>query len=293
VTEDRYEQTKQDLFDSILSRSYDWYDESEEPEQELQFFGEGELPIFDEVDKMILMHRDVHFSGSFSAMLEYYVDPEAKGVHEDIERERILFLDEVEKKLEKNLAPLLISGVEAEKVSAAKKMYQELSEVASADSVEGKLAESILSEDTQEILEGYLLPVVADRPELLLQLACSDVLSDALFPGYGAAPLLAIGLLRQITYEPAIKPLFLRIGVGDFAMDSAILSALRQIGAAAREFAMQQLCAKPCTADNERAALVLLEFLPDKEIEALFVRCQNDQQMQTGAFQEYIRLGFE
>ena len=110
--------------DSILSRSYEQYEDFEQPEG-IAFYGDelADLPLFDEEDILILMHRDVHFSGSFSAMKEYYANPEAKGVFEEINPERIDLLDAVQTGIKSDLAPLLITGPNAEKVALAKKTY--------------------------------------------------------------------------------------------------------------------------------------------------------------------------
>ena len=39
------------------------------------------FPLTDELDHAILMHKDVHFGGNFSLMIEYYKE-EGKGVIE-------------------------------------------------------------------------------------------------------------------------------------------------------------------------------------------------------------------
>jgi len=82
------------FFDSILERSFEWYETQETIPEGLSFHGEeSDLPLLDEIDTLILMHRDVHFSGSFTAMLEYYRNESAKGIQDEVEIERIRFLE--------------------------------------------------------------------------------------------------------------------------------------------------------------------------------------------------------
>jgi len=291
--EDLYKRTQEGLFDSILSRVYDWYSE-DDPLEELQFYGEDtDLPLLDETDKEILMHRDAHFSSSFSAMIDYYRDPEAKGINENIGIERIIFLEKVQQGLKKDLAPILIGGRDAEKVAIAKKMYRELAEVSTASSPEGKLAEALLSEKSVEESVEELLPIVANRPEMLTPLACSEYFSDPLFPSYGTGAKLAVVLLGRLRYEKAIEPLFHLIGsFSDFSTETAVLHALRQMGEPVRTMAMKKAASLPLTKDNERAVLILMEFLPDEEITELFRHClkiPGDRDL----FRSYLSLGLE
>jgi len=286
------------ILDSILSKSYEQYEDFEEQRPEgLAFYGDelADLPLFDEEDILILMHRDTHFSGSFSAMREYYTNPEARGVLEEIDPERIEFLESVQTRIKHDLAPLLITGPNAEKVALAKKTYAELQEVATKapTSPEGALALAILSEeDIHEIL-AHLSQQLQTRPESLLLLAVSELFNDPLFPGYGTAPIMAIQLLGQMKYEPAIRSLFSLITRRDFDTESAVLSALKQIGKPARQFALSRLASYPFTADHERAALVLIEFLPDPEIETLFTSILGDPRLTNQRLKEYLSIGLE
>lgn len=286
------------MLDSILSRSYEQYEDFEEQRPEgLTFYGDelADLPLFDEEDILILMHRDAHFSGSFSAMKEYYANPEAKGVLEEIDPERIEFLESVQTRIKHDLAPLLISGPNAEKVALAKKTYAELQDVATKapSSPEGALALAILSEEDIDTTLDHLAKQLQTRPESLLLLATSELFNDPLFPGYGTAPIMAIRLLGQMKYEPAIRGLFSLITRADFDTESAALAALKQIGAPARQFALSQLASYPFTADHERAVLVLIEFLPDVEIESIFTSLVHDTRLTNPRLKEYLSIGLE
>lgn len=286
------------MLDSILSRSYEQYEDFEEQRPEgLTFYGDelADLPLFDEEDILILMHRDAHFSGSFSAMKEYYANPEAKGILEEIDPERIEFLESVQTRIKHDLAPLLITGPNAEKVALAKKTYAELQEVATKapSSPEGALALAILSEEDIDETLARLSKHMQARPESLLLLATSELFNDPLFPGYGTAPIMAIRLLGQMKYEPAIRGLFSLITRVDFDTESAALAALKRIGAPARQFALSQLASYPFTVDHERAVLVLIEFLPDAEIESLFTSLVKDPRLTNPRLKEYLSIGLE
>ena len=70
---------------------------------------------------LILMHRDVHFSGSFSAMLEYYLR-DGVGVIDEIDIEEILHL----KILEEQSSPLSLGPEEKRRVLEAKEAYKKV-----------------------------------------------------------------------------------------------------------------------------------------------------------------------
>jgi hypothetical protein len=279
--------------DSILSGSYELYENFEEQEPEdLVFYGDEfvDLPLFDEEDILILMHKDAHFSGSFSAMKEYYAHPEAKGVIEEIDPERIELLDSIQTRIKHDLAPLLITGPNAEKVALAKKTYADLQNVASAapTTSEGVLAQAILSEEDIDKIIARRSHALCARPESLLILATSELFSDPLFPGYGTAPIMAIRLLGEVKYEKAVPELFSLVTRSNFDIESAALGALRRIGSPARMFALSRLASYPYTADHERAALVLIEFLPDREIERLFRSLLDDPRLVNKQLRDYL-----
>jgi hypothetical protein len=295
--DDLANRTSENVINSILSRSYEFHEDFEKEQPEGLFFHGDELsnlPLFEEEDILCLMHRDAHFSGSFPAMIEYYSNPDAKGVLESINVEKIDLLENIQKGIKSDLAPLLISGADAEKVALSRQMYKELSAVAEKDpsSSEGMLASAILSEDDIETLVEKAPIALFEKPKSLLLLACSEHFCDPLFPGYGLAATLAIHLLGKMKYEPAIAELFQLIGRRDFFTESAILQTLHAIGPAAKKFAMNRLASFPVTADHERAALLLIEFLPDEEIENLFSKVLADKRVTSERLKGYLTLGF-
>lgn len=281
---------KEKFLSPFLPSSFEWSEE-EKKHENVSVSGDAftDLPLFDEQDKEILMHRDVHFSGSFGAMLEYYSQEDAKGIYEEIDLERIQFLERIQHLFNKDLAPILLSGGDAEKVAKMKKLYAELQKVAEekATSAEGILAEAILSEEDIDEIVQKVPQALLEKPELLLPLVSSEEFSDVLAPGYGLAPLLAIELLGKARYQGAIKDLFLCIGKSEENIELASLSALKSIGEEAKRFGMKILRSRPITLDTERAVLMLTQFLPDEEVRALFLEQLQDQNIK-GILREYV-----
>jgi len=107
-------------FEEILRETNDNLPQApEEPAPEPEAF-----PMMDAVDKDILMHREVHFGGQFSIMLEYYA-VEGKGVNPEFDLKRIEELAKIEAEMKENLAPFLLSGNDAELIARAKQAYKE------------------------------------------------------------------------------------------------------------------------------------------------------------------------
>lgn len=234
-----------------------------------------DIPILDEIDHLILMHRDAHFSGSFSFMLDYY-ETEGKGIQPELEIERIEQLALIEKELNLNLAAVTLTPEEIFQVAASRKAYagfQALYEKEGDQHTATKLvSDLILSEDLDE--ESILNTLVAagnNTAPLLIELAQSDRMRNPLYPGYGEAPRLAALALGKMKEESAIRPLFQLIGKGDFFFEETILDSLHSIGPKAKDFLTHILKARPFTEDNERAAIALTRFREkDPEIDALF-----------------------
>ena len=279
------------LFRSLLMPSHVQYAQESADEPLFQGDEYTNLPLFEEQDKLIVMHRDAHFGGSFSAMRLYYEQEDSVGINEEIDPTRIVALETLQDQLGRDLAPILVTGSDAEKVARSREMYRHFRQLLSDDpsSVEAALAALIVSEDPTALLAAD--PKLLEKPQELVLVATSEELRDPLFPGYGLAPMHAVQLLGRLRYEPAIVPLFYLIGEGDFEMEGAVLSALRSIGEASKQFLRKQLIARPLTKDNERAALALLEFLPNEEISALFreqILLVDDERLL-----EYLHLGEE
>ncbi len=232
---------------------------------------ETPFPLTDATDNAILMHREVHFGGKFDLMIEYY-ESEGRGVVQEFDINRIRELNLIESKMKQDLAPLLLSGAEAEKIAEAKQIYQQLKTLYKGPDSPSKkfpklIADLILAEeeDVDTAVEGIVTEKGAIVP-ILIDLVRSENFHDPLFPGYGLAPILATKCLGLIGDKRAIIALFESIGENDFIADDFALEALKNIGEPAKTFLLKVLHARPLTFDNERAAMALMGFKDDPEV---------------------------
>jgi hypothetical protein len=242
------------------------------------------FPIVDSIDHEILMHRDAHFGGLFSVMLDYYAN-EGKGVQPEFDLPRIERLMAMEKDLKENLAALFLASDEMQKVSDAREAYAKLRaiyEVNNPKSIHPRLiADLILTEDLEG--EEEVAAVAAEKGLIvnaLIELLRQDELYDPLFPGYGLAPSLIIKALEKIGDKRAIISLFEAMGQGDFFADEQILKALKQIGEPSKEFLLKVLHGKPINEDNERAAIALIAFNDDPDVTASALKMLHDPAVQ-------------
>ena len=273
-----YDYAKDAILEGLITRSFE-IEERDAPQFvfEQAFEGVGSaLPIFDEEDHDIVLHREAHFAGSFPLMIQAY-EEEAKSAVLDIAPKRIKQLYSLEQKIHKNIAPLILHASDAKKIQVVRKMYRLLRETTSP------IAEIILSEDeSEEIARKTALlkttPLDDTLETALLTLLQNELFFDPLFPGYGKAPIacaLALGLLGA---KNAIPTLFSHIHSDDFDIEGACLRALRQIGEDAKKFCIECLHARPLTHDNEKAAIAITSFLPDDEvIQAVLKEVQDPQ----------------
>lgn len=227
-------------------------------------------PLSDAMDQEILMHRDAHFGGEFSVMLEYY-HKGGKGVHSGFELSRIEQLQQWEKEAGENLAPHLLSGVDAETIGRSRDLYKKLRALYETEKVTELyprlIADLILSEE--EEAEEEVQAVVREKNKIipfLMDIIRSDDFHDPLFPGYGHAPFLAAKCLGLIGDSRSIVLLFDEIGQGDFDNEKMVLRALKTLGEPAKNFLLKVLRSKPLTEANVRAALALIEFKEDLEV---------------------------
>lgn len=244
-----------------------------EPEEEpLQVGDNSDLPFdfTEELDHQILMHRDAHFGGDFGVMLQYYED-EGVGCHPEFDLDRIAYLAQVQEGLGKDLAPLLLSGPEAEQVARSRMAYAKLKELYSDEQAESYfptlLADLILSEEfePEEEIEAIVKVGEAILPELIGLLRLEESYSP-LFPGYGLAPERAAHCLGKIGNAEAIIPLFEALAKPPPFDDLAVLEAMDQIGLPARDFLLTALKARPLTQDNHHAAFALTVFSEDPKV---------------------------
>ncbi|MGA8164554.1 MAG: hypothetical protein WB791_05945 [Waddliaceae bacterium] len=233
---------------------------------------QGHFPLRSATDNAILMHRDIHFGGQFSIMLDYY-QSNGKGICLDFGIEDIQRLAELEKKASQDLAPLLLTGPEAEKVAKAKDAYKKLRDLYEDSSLTNNypllIADLILSEEEEP--ESEIAAIVKKSGPIvpiLMDLLRSTDFFDPLFPGYGTAPLLAAKCLGRIGDKRAIISLFETIGESDLHHDDIALKALQLIGAPAKDFLLRVVRTRPLNFDNERAAIALIAFKDESDVAA-------------------------
>jgi len=232
---------------------------------------EEEIGLTDAQDTLIIMHRDAHFGGNFPLMIEYY-EKGGKGVNEEFDLERIKELALLEKEMNQNLAGTLLSGADAEKVASARDAYNTLRDLYESESPYSKhpklIADLILSE--QEDPDEEIQAIVKEKGSIvnaLVDLVHSENFHDALFPGYGKAPALAAKCLGLIGDKKGIITLFESLNGEDFFNEEIALKALKSIGEPAKEFLLRVLHARPVTSDNEKAALALIQFKEDPQVQ--------------------------
>ncbi|MGE3954113.1 MAG: HEAT repeat domain-containing protein [Parachlamydiales bacterium] len=222
----------------------------------------------------ILLHRECHFAGQFSVMLDYYRQG-GPGVFFDIEE--VVNAAAIEEAAGENLAPLLFSETEIRTVAKVRSLYQGLRELCEQEGATNPklIASLILAEgEEEEAIDAVVSRAKEIVPELI-QLATSADFANPLFPGYGQAPLLAIRALGRIQDPRAIVPLFELIG--SEGEEEAISTLVRLPGAL--PFLLQRLTGRPFTQDTERAVIALSTLPPTPEIREAFNRLLREEQL--------------
>lgn len=227
--------------------------------------------LTDEMDHQILMHRDAHFGGDFEVMLDYYNADEGIGINPEFEIERIDYLAEVEKEIGEDLAPLILSGVEAEAVGKARQAYSQIKSIYEIEDEQNifprLIADLILSEEEEPLQEIEAIVEQGKNilPNLLALLQADDFF-DPLFPGYGYAPYLAILCLGKIGDSSAIIPLFETLSKTIIFDEMVVIESLAEIGNPAKEFLLKTIQSRPITQDNTNAAFALTAFSHDPKV---------------------------
>lgn len=228
------------------------------------------FPMINAIDHEILMHRDAHFGGQFSIMLDYYRQ-EKKGVQPEFDISRIEHLALLEEQLKQNLAAMFLAAPEIQKVADSREAYQRLRDIYEVKKSKilypRLIADLILSEEEEP--EAEIEAIVAEKDKVvpaLIDLLRSEELHDPLFPGYGEAPFLAVQCLSRIGDKRAIISLFEALGQGDFFADEQIIKALKAIGQPARDFLLRVVDGRPINEDNEKAAIALMAFKDEEEV---------------------------
>jgi len=235
----------------------------------MSHFDEVDLPLLDASDLDILMHKEVHFGGSFPLMMEYY-EQEGVGVMPEFSLKRIKQLMQEEEKKRQNLAQMCLPSSALSMIEDAKHLYMHLRsiyEYPTSPPLSLAMADLILSEEDPPREEMRALcqhGSAAVGP--LIDLIQTDKFYHPLYPGYGRAPILAAECLAKIHDEQAIPALFEAIGHENFFADDAMISALRSFGASAVSFLLKRVSQKPFGKENEHAAIALSSFPEEHRI---------------------------
>ena len=287
-----YENLLQDILHGVLSKSYEIEASSLSPEA-VEYRGPEEdfFEILDEESQKILMHRDVHFGGSFSIMLEYYEREEAPGIQEDIFIEGIQELDSLERKMKKNIAPYILKGIEAERVAffrAQYRKFQELYSMAPKNSTESLIASLFLSDgEWEEVLE-QVDSSLPQKENLLIEILMNDEFQESLSPSFGTAPQAIVRLLGERKSEKAIPYLFSTIGCGHFDLEEEVICSLQKIGNPAKEFCLKK-ARSSSEKECERALIALQVFHPDESVRQCALELLEIKKSWPTHLKEYIK----
>lgn len=297
-----FESSKSNLFDTLLSKSFEVYSPKEQDEgvSYIPPFEEADQqasPLLEEEDRDILMHRDIHFSANFALMADYY-DKEGKGAVLDVCNSRIYQLMELEERLGRDLAPLVLQGADAERVGKARNLYQNLQKQYEDPKTTPELLaiiDLIFSEEEEPEQDAQLAASIGETMiPYLISIIKTEELYDPLFPGYGKAPIAAALALGFLKAEAAIEPLFLMLTKYDFEIESASLAALALIGDKAQDFCLKMLTSRPITLDNERAAIACCTFPPNEILgQAILSQLQDKEIQKKERLATYLVLACE
>jgi hypothetical protein len=236
----------------------------------MEEYTESFFSLREEEDIFILLHRQIHFGGKFSVMIEYY-ETEGVGMHPDISLKRLQELENLEQTLGQDLAELLLGEEHHDIIQDSLHVYDQLRNVYEQDSSEQEkaIADLILSENDEAEEEINQLASFGEKAvPLLIELVKNEQFRNPLYPGYGLAPLNAIRCLGRIGSEKAIYPLFEILGSLDSLDEQEVMSVLRTLGEKSFSFLLNTLQSKPFTEDNERAAFALTHFAEKPEVAA-------------------------
>lgn len=237
-------------------------------------------PVADAIDRAIIMHREVHFGGLFSIMLEYY-QKQKIGVQKEFSIKRIATLADLEAQIKQNLAPLLLEGAEIEAVAHNKELYRSLKKIydIAPSSPSALISDLILTENEGNKVITAIIEQKEKTTPLLIELIKSPLFYDTLAPGYGRAPFLAIQCLEKIGDKRALFVLFEQIGK-EFFVEDVILSALKAIGEEAKKFLLLKVKSKPINEDNCKAAIALSVFKEEADVPQTCFELVQDKEIQ-------------
>ncbi|MCH1429639.1 MAG: hypothetical protein L7U87_02650 [Chlamydiales bacterium] len=286
--------TFKDILNDIETEHTEYTQSNEMLTDELVF----DVPINDYDDVSILMHKDAHFGGSFSVMLEYYNNPDAPGVQEEFSINRIHELQEIEQSKDLNLSDSFLSPQDKALVLRSFQTYAKLKTITEESSNKNSIAylisELILSEDEYPEKEiENLVKLGNTAVKDLIALIENLDFWNPLFPGYGNAPLFAIEALSAIKDPASLEHIFACVKRADFFAESQIMKAILSFGEDAKEFLVKVLSTVPISEDNTHAALCLQFFKDPKVSNLCFKLLQSDDLQLDSTFAQHLLLNLE
>lgn len=221
--------------------------------------------LTDESHHLILMLRESHFRGQFDLMLQSFNNENFIGNNLDIDIQEIEYLEKIEKKLQQNLAPLLLSPSEAERIYKSRLMYENLKKIYLLENEEKDkksriLADFLLIEFSPFDKEVDAIVQLKDAiiPDLLNIINNSNFY-DPVFPGFGEIPKIAIECLSKINNPKVIPNIFSLLGKENFS-DDDLSFILSKFNNDAKNFFQKILFSLPITKDHSMAAFCLTHF---------------------------------
>jgi hypothetical protein len=220
--------------------------------------GMYDQPLLNEIDLEILMHKDAHFGGSFTVMIEYY-GGEGVGIQEEFDLQRIKDLAIFDK--DGHLSAETLPDLAKNDVFFSKELYKKFRDCYEGeDALPKKLADLVLSESDDPEKEIIALSTFQKRAiKPLVEILLQDHFYNPLNPGYGRAPINAALSLKKIGNTDAIPYLFGALGKS-FTVDEILINTLISFGKDGEEFLYDRLKGTPYTKDNYLAAMALSSF---------------------------------
>jgi hypothetical protein len=250
-----------------------------------------EIPLLDEIDLEILMHRDAHFGGNFGIMIEYY-ENEGVGSLPDFDVERIIELQAIQEELGEDLSLKLLPESAREEIAKAKNLYAQLEAVYDKKNatIAILISDLILTEDEEPIDEITAIIDAGEKMvEPLIGLIDSTDFYNPLFPGYGRTPAFAAVCLDKIGNPKAIPHLFNALGGENLDLEEIFISSLAEFGEPAKEFLLKKLTGKIISKDNLNAAIALAFFPIEDEIAKAALSLLHDaKNLKNEAFAPYL-----
>ncbi len=250
-----------------------------------------DIPLLDEIDLEILMHRDAHFGGNFGIMIEYY-ENEGVGAVPDFDIDRIVELQAIQEELGEDLSMKLLPESAREEVAKAKNLYAQLESVYDKKNatIAILISDLILTEDEEPVDEiSAIIDAGENMVDPLINLIDSTDFYNPLFPGYGRTPAFAAVCLDKIGNTKAIPHLFNALGGENLDLEEIFISSLAEFGEPAKEFLLKKLTGKIISKDNLNAAIALAFFPIQEEIaKAALELLHENKNLENEAFAPYL-----